>query len=283
MKRFSVRVFFFLQAAAIACAGPAVLYGEDYSLAAYLARVEQGNPDLALALKDLEAAQTGVSQARAAFLPSVGLQGGYTRNFTEDIRATPVASLPGGGPLIYQDLRTNYDNELTLGIGVSQTLFDAGAIANYRRARQGQRIREQSLEGAKAEAVCAAKKLYAQAQLALMVVEIMESSERLSLEIYRSAERTYRAGAAAELDMLMAEVNWKTKSVSAAGARKNAALVLIAFRNLGGIPLAEPVALTEPFGELPGAQTLPDAPALDTALAGRADYRALVLTAGVRS
>jgi outer membrane protein TolC len=185
-----------------------------------------------------------------------------------------VASQPGGGPLIFQDVRTNYDNELTLGIGVNQTLFDAGAIANYNKARIGTAIREQSLEATRLSVLCAAKKLYAQAQLALMVVEIMDSSERLSQETYQSTERRLQAGTATELDRLMAEVDLRTKSVNAAEARKNAELVLVAFRNLARIPLTEVIVLTEDFGELP---PIPDSPELQNILSERADYRALVL------
>jgi outer membrane protein TolC len=83
---------------------------------------------------------------------------------------------------------------LTLGIGVNQTLFDAGAIASYNKERKGQAIREQSFEVARRGIQNAAKKLYAQSQLVLTVVEIMEASERLSHEIYQSTERKYRAG-----------------------------------------------------------------------------------------
>jgi outer membrane protein TolC len=108
----------------------------------------------------------------------------------------------------------------------------------------------------------------------------MEASERLSYEIYQSTERKYRAGAGTELDLLMAEVDWKTKVASVTEARKNAELALIAFRNLAGIPVTEAVTLTEqgglnPPGELP---QIPESPALEKVLASRPDYRALVLS-----
>ncbi|MDR1506320.1 MAG: TolC family protein [Treponema sp.] len=256
---------------------PAVMpvQAEEYDLTAYLAKVQQNNPDLTLAQKELELARANVAQARSAFFPTIGVQGGYTRNLTDAMRSTPVASAPGGGPLIYQDVDSNYDNELSLGIGVNQTLYDAGAIASYNKARKGRAIREQSFEAARLSIQCAAKKLYAQARLVLMVVEIMEASEHHSNEIYQSTERKYRAGAATELDLLMAEVDWKTKAASVTEARKNAELALIAFRTLAGIPVTEAVTLTEQFGELP---QIPESPALDKVLASRPDYRALVLS-----
>jgi outer membrane protein TolC len=251
------------------------IQADEYSLNDYLAKVDQNNPDLALSLKELELAKISVAQARAAFLPSAGLQGGYTRNFTDDMRSTPVASVPTGGALIYQDIDSNYDNELTLGIGVNQTLFDAGVISNHNRARQGQKIRESSFEVVKQNIHCAAQKIYTQTQLAVTIVEIMEASERFSEETYQSAERKFRAGSATELDLLLAEVDWKRKVTSSAEAHKNAELALIAFRNLAGIPLAESVVLIEEFGAL---QEIPESPLFNNVLAGRADYRTLVLS-----
>ncbi|GHU64471.1 alkaline protease secretion protein AprF [Spirochaetia bacterium] len=247
----------------------------EYDLAAYLTRVRQYNPDIALGLKEIELAKTSITQARAAFLPGIGLQGGYNRNFIDSMRSTPVASLSGGGPLVYQDVDSNYDNELTFGLGVTQTIFDAAAITGYSKARTAVAIREQSSEAIKQNIQSAAKKLYAQTQLVLMVVEIMEASERLTHDIYQSAERKYRAGADTELNLLMAEVDWKTKITSTAEARKNAELSLIAFRNLAGIPLTEIITLTEPLEDLP---TIPDFPALETVLSLRHDYLALGLS-----
>jgi outer membrane protein TolC len=279
-KLFLITVLMAVSAVFIPAELPAELPPEEYDLAKYLAKVEQNNPDIALVLKEVALSKTSVAQARAAFLPSVGLQGSYNRNLTDDMRSTPVASMPGGGALVYQDIDSNYDNELSLGIGVNQTLFDAGAIANYNKARKGQAIREQTFETTKLNIQNAAKKLYAQTQLVLMVVEIMEASGHFSGELYESTERKYRAGAATELDLLMAEVDWKTKSTSATEARKNAELALIAFRNLAGIPLSQAVTLTQEFGELAGGSTLetPESPDLNKVLSHRSDYRSLILS-----
>ncbi|GHT77360.1 adeC/adeK/oprM family multidrug efflux complex outer membrane factor [Spirochaetia bacterium] len=275
MRHNTLAYKFFLLALFAMRVSSANIQAEEYDLAAYLAKVEQNNPDLALVAKETALAKTGVTQARASFLPSVGLQGGYTRNLTDDMRSTPVASVPGGGPLVYRDLDSNYDNELTLGFGVNQTLFDAGTITNYSRARQGQKIRESSLEAARQNIRCAAQKIYAQTRLVLSIVEIREASERLSHDVYQSTERKYRAGADTELNLLMAEVDWKSKITATAEARKNAELALLAFRNLAGIPLSQDVTLTESFGALPA---IPESPALESVLAGRPDYRSLMLS-----
>ena len=256
------------------CFQAAIASAAEYDIASYLALVDKNNPDLLLRFKDIESAKTDVALARSAFLPHAGLQGGYTRNFRDQLQSMPVAALPGGGPLVWQDVRSNFDNELSLGAGISQVLLNAGAISNYNKAKLGQAIREQSYEATRQAVLCAAKKLYAQAQLTALVVEIRESSAQVSLEQYQRVQRRYDAGAATELDLLSADVDRRTKSDAVTDAKKNNELVLLAFRDLAGIPHSEAITLTEDRKDLPG---LPETPDLDNILAGRADYRALSL------
>ena len=248
---------------------------EELDLEQYLAMVERNNPDLLLMFKDIELARTDISLARSMFLPRAGVQGSYNRNLTERTQSMAVASMPGGGPLVFQDVRTNYDNEVTLGIGISQVLFSVGAISNYNKAKLGRAIREQSYETAKQTVLCAAKKLYLRAQLVLLVLEIQESSEKFSLEQYQRVERRYQAGAATEMELLSAEVGWRTKTDAVMEAKKNAELVLLAFRDLAGIPHSEGIKLTNKLTDLP---EIPDTPYLGAILTNRADYRALLLS-----
>jgi outer membrane protein TolC len=190
-------------------------------------------------------------------------------------RSTAVASIPGGGPLVYQDVDSNYNNELSIGVGVTQKLFDPAAWAQYRRTKKAFSLQEQVFEAARQNIRSAAKKLYAQTRLAVSVLAIREASEKASRALYQSVERKYRAGAATELDLLTAEVDWKQKAAALTAARRNAETALLAFRNFAGIPLSREVVLTENSERVPA---LPEPRTLDSVLSGRADYRALLLS-----
>ncbi|ULQ58569.1 TolC family protein [Brucepastera parasyntrophica] len=251
------------------------VHAEDYDLEKYLARVRGNNLDLAVAAKELELAKQYVNQARSAFFPVIAAQGGYTRNFLDTTQTMAVASLPGGGPLIFDDVVNNYDNELSFGVGLTQTIFDAGAIAGYSQAKKGQSIQEQAFETNRRHIMTIAKKMYLQTQLAQNLAAILENSEHTSMEIYQSTERKYKAGAVTELDLLMAEVDWKNRIPQTMEARKNADMAMIAFKKLAGIPASESVNLTENRERLPA---LPDDQSLDQTLSMRPDYRALVLS-----
>jgi outer membrane protein TolC len=256
----------------------APLMAEEYGLKDYLAKVAQNNTDYALAQKESLLAKESVRQARSVLFPTIGAQVGYTRNLTDTIQSTPVASSPAGGALIYQDIDTNRGNELTIGIGVNQTVFDASTLANLAKAQKALAIQTQVLETTRRNIERSAKKLYAQTQLAQTLVTISENSEQTSREIYESIERKSRAGTATELDLLMAEVDWKSKIPATAQARKNAVIALIAFRDLAGIPHTEEIVLTENTDDLPD---IPAALDLAAILAARPDYRAVLLSGDI--
>jgi outer membrane protein TolC len=222
----------------------------------------------------VEAAKSGVSQARSALLPSLAVQGGYTRTFMDLEQSTAVGSRPGGGPLVYQDMDTNYDNRLQGAVSAGINI-DAANVGTFRQARKGLAMQREGYEAARRSIITSAKKLYIQAMLSRHVLEIREASEALSKELYESAQRKQKAGAIKDLDLLNSEVDWRSKSSAAVEARKNVEVVETALKNLAGIPLGEEVKLSQTWGsELPD---LPDEEALGSVLAARPDYRALVL------
>jgi outer membrane protein TolC len=261
----------------------AFTYAEQYDLAAYLAKVEANNLDLALAAKDLESAQVSITMARAAFFPQIGVQGGYTRNVIIKKQPTPVAAIytkeygkTGMLPLYKPSEPSGYDNELTFGIGADLTIFDASAITDYRKAKTGAAYNEAVYNRTRQTLLCSAKKHYAQTHLILSMLEIAEAAEKTSEEIYHSVDQKYKVGSATRLDMLNAEVDWKQKGAAASDARKNAGTILISFRSLADLPPDEEIILTETNSDCP---QLPSSEGDDiqNILGKRDDYRATLL------
>lgn len=244
---------------------------ESYGLEEYLKKILTDNPDLILSRCNTEATEESVKMARSALLPTVAVKSDYTRNMKDIEKPTPVASLPGGGPLVYQDIDQNMDNEILLALGVQQRVFSAQAIATYRQAGTNRGVQKNIEEFTRESVITAAKKLYAQAQLAQAVFEVRVGTEKTSGEVYHNTEKKFNAGTATELDMRMAEVDWKNDMIAVAGAKKNAELAMMALKTMAGISLDEDVELTESVEWLP---PIPEMPALSDVLAVRADYRA---------
>ncbi len=264
-----------IAAAALALASALSAGAADYDLGAYLAKVEQENLDLKLARTETEDAKLAAAQALSALLPATAAQGGYTRNLKDLEQSTAVAAdldaaAYGVAPFVYREVDKNFDNEYLLALSVQQKLFSPEAIARYAQAKKSREIREASYELTRRSVLAAAKKLYAAAQLASQSVDAMAATERTYAETYKNARKRFNAGISTELDLLLAESAWKNKIPETAKADRGAREAMLALKTLAGIPLDEPVVLTEKNEDVP---PLPEARSVDQVLDARPDYR----------
>ncbi|HUX12319.1 MAG TPA: TolC family protein [Spirochaetia bacterium] len=268
------RSMIFLFALALAAGASPVLHAEELDLSAYLHRVAIDNPDLILSRLKAAAAVETSRQARSALLPAVGASGSYTRSLHDITVPTPVASLPGGGPLVYQDVKHNMDNDILLSVGVTQNLFNAEALARYEQARRNSTIQSTLSELTRENILTAGKKLYAQVQLAQAVAEVRKAAEETSHAVYLNMEMKFNAGTTTELDLRMAEVDWKSDVTSTAEANRDAQLAVMALKVLAGIPLSDTITLKNDDQQPPD---VPEMPAIESVLAARADFRVQLL------
>jgi outer membrane protein TolC len=251
---------------------------ESYSLEDYLRKVQARNHDIAFSRQDVLLAEETVKQARSALLPSVGTSGGYTRNFMDREQSTAVGAgvIPSGSmyPLVYRDVDANYDNELTAGLGIEQKIFDAAALMQYQQAKKSRAMRETVSDYTGQMIITTAKKLYARAQLAQAVSDVMKEAEKTSEETYRNIQKMYAAGTSTELNVLMAEVDWKNNITASVEAERNSALAMLALKDLAGIAAETEMTLTEETRRIPEMPSMPD---INKVLAFRPDYRTQLL------
>ncbi len=250
------------------------LFGEDLSLEDYLQKVSSDNPDIALSRQNVASASESVVQARAALLPAVGVSADYVRNLTDIMQSTAVASAGAGQPLVFQDVDTNMDNELTLAAGISQTILNPEATARYAQARRNRQIQGNVDTFTRKSILTAAKKLYAQVQLSYAIADVQADLEKTSSEVYENIQKKYEAGVVTELDLRMAEVDWKSAISATAEARKNADLAMMGLKMLGGIEPDKEITLVEDQEELPD---LPGELSFIEVLNKRGDYQAQVI------
>ncbi len=264
--------------AAMATACSVAAMAEDYSLDAYVQKVSRDNPDLALSRQSVANAVQNKNYARAALLPTVAATGSYTRNMKDIMAPAAAYTVPaeaalygGAAPIHYQDVDQNKDNEVTYGIAVQFNLLAPTDLARFRQAQKNVSIQKDVDEFTRRSVLTAAKKLYAQTQLTSELVAVSRLSEKSSGEAYRIVEKKYNAGTATELDLRLAEVDWKTDIAAIATAEKNANAAMMALKTLAGIPLDETVKLTDEEDSIPDLRETPD---LTAVLAARGDYRA---------
>jgi outer membrane protein TolC len=265
------------------CAGCLTAAGtEDYSLDQYIDLVEKNNVTVALSQKSLDSAVQTEHLAFSGLLPTIAAAGGYTRNLNDIEKPTAVAASSqlynGVYPLIWQNIDSNYDNEVSLALSATWNLIDPAALAQYEKAKKGTAIQSVVTEYTRQQVLTGAKKLYAQVQLLLSVAEVKKSVAATSEAVYHDMEKKYNAGTATEVNLRMAEVDWKSDISSLSEAVKNARVSLIALKNLAGLPLDAEVTLTDDTTQLPA---LPEAAALGQVLDARLDYQAALLSKDV--
>jgi outer membrane protein TolC len=252
---------------------------EKYSLEKYLSLVEENNVTVLLSEKDLASSKQTERQAFSVLLPTVAAAGGYTRNLNDVKESTPVAAVSqvynGVYPLIYQNVDSNYDNELSLALSATWNLIDPAALAQYEKAKKGTAIQRSETEYTRQQVLTGAEKLYAQTQLLESVAEVKKNVAATSEAVYHDMEKKYNAGTATEVNLRMAEVDWKSDLSSVSEAEKNIRVSMMALKNLAGLPLDASVELTDSSAELP---PLPEKADLGEVLGSRLDYQAALLS-----
>ncbi len=270
MKRISVIAYIFLIASVLAGA-------EGYDLKNYLARVGQYSRDLQLARKDTDLSEQAVRQATSALFPSVYAQAGYNRNMKDVMKSYPTSvTISGAGPtypLSWSEIDGNLNNEFTAGVSVQQNLFNMKAYSALKYGREYADLTRVLYDEKDRSVLTAAKKIYYQAVLLREVLKVKEASEQNDRDNYYWMKNRYETGVAQELEMLRAEVTWKTRTAETSQARKNLEVALVNFRTLAGIDPEAQITLTDSLESFP---EFPKALAPEQVYSGRSDYSLLL-------
>ena len=251
---------------------------QDYSLEDYLARVEKYSKDLSLSRQDVEKADATVSQAWSSLLPTVGVQAGYTRNLWDVKQPQPVgvdlpANPSGFYPTVWKDMRVNTDNELSLGLGVQQTIFNLKALAALQASKEYKSFSDTAYTEVRRTIINIARKAYFGTVLLGEVLSVRTSTEKNNKDAYEDMRKQYQAGMARELDMLLAEVAWQQSVPLVTQARRDLENAMIQLKTLAGIELDKDVKLTTPLSNFPD---LPKEVSVEDCYAKRSDYALLL-------
>ncbi|HEX2224267.1 MAG TPA: TolC family protein [Thermoanaerobaculia bacterium] len=154
------------------------------------------------------------SIARSQLFPQVSATASYTRTLRSqfsgiDFGGSPAApgepGAPDDGGL--SDLPFGQENQYSLGLSVSQLLFDGGQTRARIRAAEAQvRSSEIGSQSALAQTLLDVTQAYFDAQLTDRLVEIAEASLGQQEEILRQTEVARRVGDRSEFELLRARV-----------------------------------------------------------------------------
>ncbi len=264
--------------------------------------VEYGE-EVRFARSGVDQAHSQVIQARADALPQVRLGLTYQRTFYSPFASggtagpglppfDPDTTLPLDRRIRY--LEQEYPNVLERQIGglfsatpfgrpntwtgnitVSQLLFQGPKVgAALAGARAYERAAREQLEETRQDIAYRTRLAYLNALFAERLLGIAEGGKALADEQLRRVELNQRVGAAADYDLLRAQVEAANQEPRVIGARNDRDIALLQLRALINLPASTPIELDA--GVLAAADSLvePDWPALRTEAARRSSIAA---------
>lgn len=161
-------------------------------------------------------AEAGVQRAvgseqvvRSQLFPQVSASVVYTRTLRSQFEGIDFGSGdpsdPDGGEEV--DLPFGRENQYTLGLNLSQVVFDGGQIFAQRRAAEARlRAAEIDVRSARAQTLLDVTQAYFDAQLADSLVTIAQSSLEQNEEILRQTQVAREVGDRSEFELLRARV-----------------------------------------------------------------------------
>lgn len=146
--------------------------------------------------------------ARSQLFPQVSASVVYTRTLRSQFEGIDFGGDPDGGEDGEEvDLPFGRENQYTLGLNLSQVVFDGGQIFAQRRAAEARlRSAEIDVRSARAQALLDVTQAYFDAQLADSLVTIAQSSLEQNEEILRQTQVAREVGDRSEFELLRARV-----------------------------------------------------------------------------
>ena len=266
--------------AAHAQSGDATL---ELSLQRFLEQVEENSLQLENARADRGLAKVQENLAKTQLAPIIAGQVGYTRNLTDITQPFPVGVVATGNPgfleAVTRDIDINSDNDLTVGVSVQQTIFDAIVLRGLEASRNFSELTGTIYEATRQTLLTEAKRLYFQVLLLNEVVTVRESSAETAYDNFVETQARLDTGLASPLEVLQAEVNYKLTLPETTQAERNRNIALQSLKSFAGIPQETPVQLT---GTIDSYPTLPDFSQAFEQRVNRPDYQALQRSAHLR-
>lgn len=211
-------------------------------------------------------------QARAQYFPQLTATAGYQRTIQsqfEEIQKRDQASNNNGGNNGGSDSSSTggfggitkiFASPVTqtLQLNFSQNVFTAGRVeAANAQAEAARTAAEIGLDAAKAQMALDVAQAYYDAVAAAQLADIADSTLAQAERSLQHTTLAHEVGSASEFDMLRARVardNQRPVAIQNRGGRE---ISLLRLRQLLGIPLSQPIALTTPIRDsgIPAAQT----------------------------
>ena len=198
--------------------------------------------------------------ARSGLFPQVSGTASYIRTLRSQFSDINF----GGGGEDVGDLPFGRENQYSLGLSLSQLVFDGGqTVARLRAARSRRRSAEIDTDAARAGTLLDTTSAYFDALLSDRLVQIAESSLAQQEELLRQTEVALEVGDKAEFDVLRSRVARDNQVPVVLRNRSQRQETYWRLKQLLNVPLMDELQLTTGIEDLPERFSTPSNPATD--------------------
>ncbi|HEV2854160.1 MAG TPA: TolC family protein [Thermoanaerobaculia bacterium] len=185
--------------------------------------------------------------ARSGLFPQLSGSASYTRTLRSQFSGI---NFGGGGSNV--DLPFGRTNQYSLGLNLSQLVFDGGqTVSRLRASRARRRSSEIDVDAARAETLLDTTSAYFDALLSERLVQIAEASLAQQEELLRQTEVARQVGDKAEFDVLRARVARDNQVPAVLRSRTQRQEFYWRLKQLLNVPLEDELRLTTGIEDLP--------------------------------
>ncbi len=217
-------------------------------------------------------AEAGVMRAvgteivsRSGLLPQLSGTATYTRTLRSQYSGLfNNASSGQGGNGGLQNLPFGRTNQYTLGLNLSQFVFDGGqTVSRLRASRARRRSAEINVDANRAETLLDVTSAYFDALLSERLVGIAEASLAQQEELLRQTTVAFQVGDKSEFEQLQARVSRDNQLPQVLQSRSRRQEAYLRLKQLLNVSLEDEIHLTTPLEELPARFATPSDPSAD--------------------
>jgi outer membrane protein TolC len=217
------------------------------SLKDAIATAFKNNKNIQIQEKEVEISKADILGAKSEFLPSVGLNAGYTHNGAVLPATSATANLKKDYGVF-----AGYKNDNSAGISANQIIYNGGAnIANLREKQLGLSEQEETLRAAKLDVEFETKRLYYGLLLAYETKRIAEDLVAEAQAHYENVKKKFEQGTASRFDVLQSKVQVSLLMPELINAINSIDLIMAELNKTLGLKIQDTIAVQDKFQYLP--------------------------------
>jgi outer membrane protein TolC len=234
------------------------------------------NPQHLATAQRVDAAQSGVREAVAAFFPSLNGQGLTTLD--EKVMELEFPSfIPGEPP---QRVEVDFTRDYQFTMSLSVPIFTGGQlVSGYKQADYNLKSSKQELRQSKQSTVFNTKRAFYGILLAEDFVRVSQEAVKDAEDFYENVKIQYEVGVASQFDLLRSEVRLANLKPQLIKAKNSLEIAKLNLKTILGIDLSREIEIKGNMKYRPTEIDLDES--IDTALANRPELKQLNFQEGI--